>query len=109
MDVKRICGIDIEDFYGNPLGNIEFDNEIEIDLDEFDVRLENFTISGDYENEQGETIARLQNDVEGFLDEGEIDEAHRDIMDIILINADGILGNEDEVDDCIREALELLK
>jgi hypothetical protein len=107
-NTKVIIGIDIEDYYGNAVGNIEFDNEIEIDVEEFDVRLENFTVSGDYEDDEG-TIARLQYDIEGMIDEDEIDEATQEIMDIILINADGKLGNEDEVYQAIREALELLK
>lgn len=108
MDNKVIIGIDIEDYYGNVLGTVKFDNAIELDLNEFDVRLDNFTISGDYDSEDG-IIGRLQNDVEGILGEDEIFEAHREIMDVILINGDGILGNDDEVDADIREILNLLK
>jgi hypothetical protein len=107
MNNTTIIGIDIEDYYGNALVNISFDNEIEIDLDEFDVRLENFTISGDYE-EDGGIIARLQYDVEGGMEDDELEEAHQEILDIILINADGKLGNEDEVSKEVRKALELL-
>jgi len=107
MEKTSIIGIDIEDYYGNAIENIEFINEIEIDLEEFNVRVPNFSFSGIYE-EDGEVIARLQYELEGKLDEEEVNESHSEIMDIILESADNQLENGKKISKKILQALELL-
>ena len=104
---KQITRIDIEDYYGNAIESIDFDNEIEIDLEEITIRVTNFSFADVY-NDSG-IVARVQCDVEGGLeDKEEVEQIHSELMEVLLENADGDLDNESEVSEKLMNALEML-
>lgn len=105
MEKTSITGIDMADYYGNVVENIEFDNKIEIDLEEITIRVSNFSFS----HIEDEETAVIQCDLqESFGDLSEVEEAHSQIMEILLENTDGELENENEVSDRLLKAIELL-
>ena len=102
-------GIDIEDYYGNAVENISFNSEIEIDLEEINIRVTNFSFADTYEEEDEGTIARLQYDLEkGVGAREEIDQIHSELMEVLLEHADGEIENEEEVSEQILNALSIL-
>ena len=104
-----VSKLDIEDYYGMAMDTIEFESPIEIDTDEFDVRVDDFSYAGcdDCDDEEGETI-RLQSEHEDSNGEEEdIDHATRQITDVILDYAEGTL-NENALYEKIYSALELV-
>lgn len=108
MSTTVIKGIDIEDYYGNAVENIEFDKEIDIDLNEITVRIMNFSFADTY-IEDDYNIARIQYDLEkGIGNTEEMHEIHSELMEILLEKVDGELENESEVSDQILNALEIL-
>jgi hypothetical protein len=101
--------LDIEDYYGMAMDTIEFESPVELDTDEFDVRVDDFSYAGcdDCDDEEGATI-RLQFEHEDSNGEEEdIDQATRQITDIILDYAEGTL-NENTLYEEIYSALELV-
>jgi len=109
MKKTSIIGIDIEDYYGNAIENIEFEQEIEMDLEEFSVRLENFSFSDTYEEDEEGTVARIQYEIDnGHGDIEEVSQTHSEIMDMLLENSDDQLFNEEEISGKILNALEII-
>jgi hypothetical protein len=108
MDNTKIIGIDLEDYSGHAIENIRFSEEIEIDLEEFTIRLENFSFSETYNDDDG-LVARIQYDLdEEGGDEEEVTQTHIEIMDILLENSDGELEDEQEISNRIMTALEII-
>jgi len=101
--------LDIEDYYGMAMDTIELESPVEIDVEEFNVRVDNFSYAGcdDCDDEEGATI-RLQFEHEDSNgEEEEISQAAREITDVILDYAEGTL-NENTLYEEIYSALELV-
>lgn len=109
MGKVKASRIDIEDYYGMAMDTIELNVSIEIDAEEFSVRVNNFSYAGcdDCEDEDGATI-RLQYDHEDSMGEDEeIDLATIQMVEVILDYAEGTLSEGDLYED-IHSALELV-
>lgn len=99
--------IDIEDYYGMAMDTIKLCTPIEIDAEEFSVRVNSFTYAGCDDCENDATI-RLQYEHEDSVgDEEEIDLATTQIVEIIMDYSESMM-NEDDLYDDIHEALELI-
>jgi hypothetical protein len=108
MNKISVIGLDIEDYYGNAIENIDFDEALEIDPELFNVRVDNFCLSGT-EEEGDDFIIRIQYEHEmpsGNIEE--IDEIHSQIMEILLLGCDENLENEKEISKKIFKSLEML-
>jgi hypothetical protein len=103
-----VVALDIEDYFGTALENIEFHSPLELDPEEFTVRVDDFTFSGD-ERRNGGTVIRIQYDFEYPSGDFEkIEEIHSEIMEILLEGCDGELENGEEISDRIFNALEII-
>lgn len=108
MTKISVIGLDIEDYYGTAIENIDFESPLEIDVDEFNVRVNNFSYAGCELDEEG-YIVRIQYDYEGSKgDLEEVDEIHSQIMEILLESCDGELEEESIISKRILKALEII-
>jgi hypothetical protein len=101
--------IDIEDYYGMAMDTIELNGLIEIDAEEFTVRVNGFSYAGcdDCEDEDGAVI-RIQYDHEDSRGEDEeIDLATLQMVEVILDYAEESINEGDLYED-IHSALELV-
>ena len=109
MNKINVGRIDIEDYYGIAIDTIEFENPIEIDYLEFDVRVDDFSCTGceDLDDEDGATV-RLQYEFEEKNgDEEEINHSTTQILSVIMDYSEGNL-NENKLYEEIYQALELI-
>jgi hypothetical protein len=108
MTKVLVIGLDIEDYYGTALENIDFDNPIEIDPEEINVRVDSFCVSGLYEEEDG-YILRIQYEFEdSIIKKDEVDEIHNQIMEILLESSEDNIENKKEVSQKILLCLEMM-
>lgn len=108
MTKLSVIGLDIEDYYGTAVENIYFETPLEINPEEFNVRVNNFSYAGSEEDDDF-FIIRIQYDHEGSKgDFEEIDEIYSQIMDIILESCEGELEKENEISKRILKALEII-
>ena len=99
--------IDIEDYYGMAIDTIELDSPLEIDAEEFTIRVNHFTYAG-CDDCEGDATIRLQYDHEdGRGEDEEIDLAATQIVEVILDYADSMI-NERNLYEEIHSALELV-
>jgi hypothetical protein len=99
--------IDIEDYYGMAMDTIELCADIEIDAEEFSVRVNSFTYAG-CDDCEGDATIRLQYEHEDSVgDEEEIDLATTQIVEIIMDYSENMI-NEDELYEDVYSALELV-
>lgn len=104
MDNTRITGLNILDYYGNAVENIEFIEPIEVDLEEFTIRVSNFSFTG-----TDEGAAEIQCEMENAAGGSEeVSESLIQIMDILLESTDGELEDKTDISQRIEKALELL-
>jgi len=102
MNKKIIEGLDLADYYGTVLENIDFESPIEVDPEEFSVRVKHFSFSN-IEDE----ILTLQCDLEegSFVEIDEIEEIVEQIMTILLENTDGELESQKEIREKLNNGL----
>jgi hypothetical protein len=101
--------IDIEDYYGMAMDTIELGAAIEIDAEEFSVRVNNFTYTG-YDGCDDDATIRLQYEHEDSVgDDEEIDLATTQIVEVIMDYSETEnMISEDCLYDDIHGALELV-
>lgn len=108
MNKLPIISLEIEDFYGSALENIDFIEPLEIDPLEFNIRVEGFNLSETEIDEEGH-ILRIQCEHEQPLNgTEELDLIHSQIMDILVEGREGYLEKEREISDRILSCLEML-
>jgi len=108
MTKISVIGLDIEDYYGKAVENIDFESPIELDPEEFNVRVDNFSYAGCEDDYEG-VIIRIQYEHDGSNgDFEEMESIHTQIMEIILEGCDGDLENEKEISNRIFKALEII-
>lgn len=100
--------VDIEDYYGMAMDTIELEKAIEIDAEEFSVRVNNFSYAGCEDcNDESATIRLQYEHEEKRGEEEEIDLATIQIVNVILDYAEGTLIEGDLYEE-IHSALELV-
>lgn len=108
MTKVSIIGLDIEDYYGTALENIDFENLIELDPEEINVRVDSFCFAGLYEEEDG-YILRIQYEFEdSIIKKDEVDEIHSQLMQVLLESSEGNIINEKEVSQKILLCFEMM-
>lgn len=101
-------GLDIEDYYGTALENVDFDNPIELDPEEINVRVDSFCFAGLFEEEDG-YILRIQYEFEdSIINKDEVDEIHNQLMEILLESSEDNIENKKEVSQKILLCLEMM-
>jgi hypothetical protein len=109
METIKVTNLQIEDYYGITLDNLIFENKIEINPKEFDLRVEGFSFVEQELEEEGGYLIRIQCEHEQSLNGWEeIDLIHSQIMEIILEGGEGLLDNEQELSDQLTSCLEML-
>jgi hypothetical protein len=109
MTKVLVIGLDIEDYYGTALENIDFDNPIELDPEEINVRVDSFCVAGLYEEEEEGYILRIQYEFEdSIIKKDEVDEIHNQLMEVLLESSEDNIGNEKEVSQKILLCLEMM-
>ncbi len=108
MNKISVIGLDIEDYYGSAIENIDFEEALELDPEEFNIRVNNFSYAG-FESDYEGVIVRIQYEQEGSTgDVEEVDLVHEQIMEILLESCDGELGNHKDISKRILKALEII-
>jgi hypothetical protein len=108
MTKVLIVGLDIEDYYGTALENVDFSSPFEIDPEEINVRVDSFCFSGLYEDEEG-YVLRIQYEFEdSIIKKDEVDEIYNQLMEILLESSEGNIENEKEVSQKILLCLEMM-
>jgi hypothetical protein len=108
MNKISVIGLDLEDYYGTAIENIDFESPIELDPEEFDVRVDSFSYAGSETDSEG-YIVRIQYEHEGSTGNAEdVELAHEQIMEILLESCDGELENRNEISKRIIKALEII-
>jgi hypothetical protein len=108
MNKVSVIGLDVEDYYGTAIENIDFETALELDPEEFNVRVEGFSLAGCESDYEG-VIVRIQYEYEGSTGNTEEAElAHEQIMEILLESCDGELENYKEISKRLMKALEII-
>lgn len=108
MNKLQTTTLDIEDYYGSALENIDFIEPLDIDPLEFNTRVEGFTFSETELTEDG-YIVRIQCEYDQPLNGAEeLDLIHSQIMDILVEGREGFLEKEREISDRVMNCLEML-
>jgi hypothetical protein len=108
MEKLQIVTLDIEDYYGSAIENIDFIEPIDIDPLEFNTRVEGFIFSETELTEDGYAV-RIQCAHDQPLNGAEeLDLIHSQIMDILVEGRDGFLEKEREISDRVLSCLEML-
>ena len=110
MERVRVTSLQIEDFYGTELDNIVFEESLEIDPADFNLRVEGFSfVEKELNTIEGGYSVRIQCEHEQSLNGWEeIDLIHSQIMEIILEGGEGFLGDEKILSDQLTSCLEML-
>ena len=106
----RVTSLLIEDYYGIELDNFIFEESLEIDPLDFNLRVEGFSfVEKEFEPEQEGYSVRIQCEHEQSLNGWEeIDLIHSQIMEIILEGGEGSLGDEKILSDQLTSCLGML-
>lgn len=108
MEKLQIITLDIEDYYGSALENIDFIEPLDIDPLEFNTRVEGFIFSETELTKDGYSM-RIQCAHDQPLNgTEELDLIHSQIMDILVEGRDGFLEKEREISDRVLNCLEML-
>jgi hypothetical protein len=108
MTRTLVMALDIEDYYGTALENINFEFPLELDPEEFSVRVDDFNFAGSGV-EDGEVLIRIQYNHEFPSGDFEkMTEIHLQIMEMLMEGCDGELPDSEEVSSKILQALEII-
>jgi flagellar biosynthesis component FlhA len=107
MERVKVINLQIEDYYGTALDNLYFDEPIEIDPKEINLRVDGFSFV-EKELEEGGYLIRVQFEHESLNGLEEMDVIHNQFMEFIIEGAEGFLSEEGEISEQLIACLEML-